>query len=148
MLDIPAPTARGYVIVPAGAPEREVTAVNPEVPGPAGAMISTLEGPHAWATALVSRSLLSPASHTEQTTFVNANLSPVLRTGYGAGVVEIKRLRRPQRCDLRLQHRHVPAPGPGATIVVAAGKSTNVEGVGLDTVLQIAKLLHPARFPS
>ena len=34
----------------------------------------------------------------------------------------------------------------GATIVVVANKSSNFEGVGLETFLQIAKLLYPQRF--
>jgi hypothetical protein len=42
----------------------------------------------------------------------------------------------------------IPAPTARGYVIVVANKSTNVEGVGLDTVLQIAKLLHPARFPS
>lgn len=146
--EIPPPASRGYLVGPPGAPERDVTAVNPQVPGPAGAMISTVAGLQAWAGALASGRLLSPASRTEQTTFVNTNLSPALRTAYGAGLLQINDFVGHNGAIYGFNTAMFQLPETGATIVVVANRSSNFEGVGLDTFLLIAKLLYPQRFPS
>jgi D-alanyl-D-alanine carboxypeptidase len=146
--EIPPPSARGYLVVPRGAPPRDVTALDPAVAGPAGAMISTVEGLRAWAGALAAGRLLSPAAHAEQTRFVNANLSPTLRTGYGAGLFEINDFVGHNGAIYGFNTAMFQLPQTGATIVVVANRSSNVEGVGLETFLQVAKLLYPDRFSS
>jgi D-alanyl-D-alanine carboxypeptidase len=146
--DMPAPAARGYLIVPAGQPERDVTAVNPDVPGTAGAMISTLEGLHAWAPALADGRLLSSASHRVQTTFVDAKLSPTLRTGYGAGLFSINDFVGHNGAIYGYNTAMFHLPEADATIVVVANKSTNFEGVALDTFLQLAQAFFPGKFAS
>jgi D-alanyl-D-alanine carboxypeptidase len=144
--DIPAPASRGYVIVPAGQPEREVTAINPAVPGPAGAMISTVAGLHDWAAALADGTLLSPAMHKVQTTFVDAKLSPTLRTGYGAGLFSINDFVGHNGAVYGFTTAMFRLPSAGATIVVVANKSTNFDGVALQTFLELAKAFYPAQF--
>jgi CubicO group peptidase (beta-lactamase class C family) len=146
--EIPPPSARGYLVVPPGAPERDVTVLDPAVAGPAGAMISTVDGLRAWADALATGRLLTPAAHTEQTTFVNANLSPTLRTGYGAGLFEMNDFVGHNGAIYGFNTAMFQLPQTGATIVVVANRSSNVEGVGLETFLQVAKLLYPDRFSS
>jgi D-alanyl-D-alanine carboxypeptidase len=145
---IPPPASRGYLVAPPGAPERDVTAVNPDVPGPAGAMISTVAGLRAWAGALATGKLLSAASHAEQTAFVNANLSPALRTGYGAGLFEINDFVGHNGAIYGFNTAMFRLPETGATVVVVANRSSNGEGVGLETFLLIARLLYPDRFSS
>lgn len=144
--EMPTPAARGYVIVPAGQPDRDVTAVNPGVAGTAGAMISTLEGLHAWAPALAEGRLLSPESHRVQTTFVDAKLSPKLRTGYGAGLFSINDFVGHNGAIYGYNTAMFHLPGAGATIVVVANKSTNFDGVALQTFLEIAQAYFPDRF--
>ncbi|WP_433272399.1 serine hydrolase domain-containing protein [Pseudonocardia xinjiangensis] len=146
--EIPPPSASGYLVVPPGAPQRDVTALDPDVAGPAGAMISTVEGLRAWAGALAAGRLLSPAGHAEQTTFVNANLSPTLRTGYGAGLFEINDFVGHNGAIYGFNTAMFQLPRTGATIVVVANRSSNFEGVGLETFLQIAMLLYPDLFSS
>jgi D-alanyl-D-alanine carboxypeptidase len=144
--EIPPPASRGYLVVPPGAPERDVTALDPAVAGAAGAMISTVEGLRAWAEALAAGTLLSPAAHAEQTTFVNTHLSPPLRIGYGAGLIEINDFVGHNGGIYGFNTAMFELPETGATIVVVANKSSNFEGVGLETFMQIAKLLYPERF--
>jgi D-alanyl-D-alanine carboxypeptidase len=146
--DMPSPAARGYVIVPAGQPERDVTAVNPAVPGTAGAMISTLEGLHAWAPALAEGRLLSPESHRVQTTFVQAKLSPQLRTGYGAGLISINDFVGHNGAIYGYNTAMFYLPDAGATIVVVANKSTNSDGVATATFLKLAQAYFPEKFAS
>jgi D-alanyl-D-alanine carboxypeptidase len=146
--EMPTPASRGYVIVPPGQPERDVTAVNPEVPGTAGAMISTLEGLHSWAPALTGGRLLSPESHRVQTTFVDTNLSTQLRTGYGAGLVSINDFVGHNGAIYGYNTAMFHLPEAGATIVVVANKSTNFEGVALETFLKLAQAYFPEKFAS
>jgi D-alanyl-D-alanine carboxypeptidase len=144
--EIPPPASRGYMIVPPGAPERDVTALDPAVAGTAGAMISTVEGLRAWAGALAAGTLLSPAAHAEQMAFVNTRLSPPLQIGYGAGVIEVNGFVGHNGAIYGFNTAMFQLPETGATIVVVANKSSNFDGVGLETFLQIAKLLYPERF--
>ena len=79
---------------------------------------------------------------------MNANLSPTLRTGYGAGLFEINDFVGHNGAIYGFNTAMFQLPQTGATIVVVANRSSNVEGVGLETFLQVAKLLYPDRFSS
>jgi D-alanyl-D-alanine carboxypeptidase len=144
--EIPPPASRGYLVVPQGAPERDVTALDPAVAGPAGAMISTVDDLRVWADALASGTLLTTVTHAEQTTFVDTNLQPPLRIGYGAGLAEINDFVGHNGAIYGFNTAMFLLPATGATIVVIANRSSNDEGVSTDTFLQIAKLLYPERF--
>lgn len=123
-----------------------MTAVNPAVPATAGAMISTLEGLHAWAPALAEGRLLSPEAHRVQTTFVEAKLSPQLRTGYGAGLISINDFVGHNGAIYGYNTAMFYLPDAGATIVVVANKSTNFDGVATATFLKLAQAYFPEKF--
>ncbi len=80
---MPAPFARGYLILDGQA--RDVSTYwDPSAFWAAGSMISTLDDMLVWAEALLGGSLLSPAMHEEQFTFVPTESDP--SRGYGLGV--------------------------------------------------------------
>lgn len=86
--DIPQPFAHGYAATAPGAPLRDVTHSNPDLPWAAGAMISTLQDLHTWSNALVAGTLLSPETQAERLTFTDMVSEPV-KFGYGLGVMHI-----------------------------------------------------------
>ena len=79
---------------------------------------------------------------------MNANLSPALRTGYGGGLFEINDFVGHNGAIYGFNTAMFRLPETGATVVVVANRSSNGEGVGLETFLLIARLLYPDRFSS
>jgi D-alanyl-D-alanine carboxypeptidase len=142
---LPRPFAHGYLNTSAGL--REVTAVNPAVAGAAGAMISTLHDLRVWARVLATGTLLTRETQRQRLQFVDAHLSPELKTGYGLGLFDIQGFLGHNGAIYGYNTAMFYLPATGATLVVIANESDNSHGVALGTALSIAKLLYPELFP-
>jgi D-alanyl-D-alanine carboxypeptidase len=143
---IPRPFAHGYLNTPSGL--RDVTAVNPAVAGAAGAMISTLRDLKVWARVLATGTLLTRETQRQRLQFVDAHLSPTLKTGYGLGLFDIQGFLGHNGAIYGFNTAMFYLPATGATLVVIANESDNFHGVALGTAIALAKLLYPELFPT
>jgi D-alanyl-D-alanine carboxypeptidase len=144
--DIPRPRPHGYVAQSDGT-LRDVTAVNPDVAGGAGAMISTLDDLTTYAKQLADGTILKPRTQRERLEFVDNNLSPVLTTGYGLGIFDIQGFVGHDGAIYGFSTAMFHLPQKDATIVVVGNQSTNFTTPSLDAFIRIAQLLFPGRFP-
>jgi D-alanyl-D-alanine carboxypeptidase len=89
---LPAPFVHGYLgdgnPGPPGATPRDMTASNPEVAGPAGAVVSTVPDMLRWATALGTGQGLTPATWRLRQTWSPLSSSGV-RVEYGLGITRL-----------------------------------------------------------
>ena len=143
--EMPEPYAHGYAADAAGAPLRDVTRSNPDVPWAAGAMISTMGDLRIWAEALVAGSLLTPALQAERLEFGTWIPEPV-PVGYGLGIQETGGLLGHSGGILGYGSWMMHDPETGATLVVVANLGSTVGGIASVIIFaEIADLLFPGR---
>ncbi len=142
--EMPEPYVRGYLADPAGGAARDVTAVNPDVPWTAGAMISTIDDLRVWSEALVGGTLLSPGTQAERLKTLPISADAPFR--YGLGIFEVLGFFGHNGgiygYSTFIGHR----PDDGATIVTATNLADN-DGGGADQIFaSLAQLLYPSLF--
>ena len=143
---IPRPRPHGYVLQSDGT-LRDVTGVNPEVAGGAGAMLSTLDDLTTYAKQLADGTILRARTQRERLDVVDTKLSPVLTTGYGLGIFEVQGFIGHDGAIYGFSTAMFHLPEKDATIVVVGNQSTNFTTPSLDAFIRIAQLLFPGRFP-
>jgi D-alanyl-D-alanine carboxypeptidase len=143
--DMPLPFAHGY-LWPAGV--RDVTAVNPAVPGAAGAMISTLGDLETWARVLATGTLLTPETQRQRLQFVDLHAPGTLQVSYGLGIGNFQGFIGHNGAIYGYNTATFYLLETAATLVVVSNSSTNFEGVATTTCLLIGKILYPELFPA
>jgi D-alanyl-D-alanine carboxypeptidase len=146
-LAIPAPFPRGYL---AGADGKvapvDVTALNPNVLGAAGAMISTLDDLRVWAHALATGTLLEPGTQAQR-----LRLTPIPNpggpsTGYGLGILGFAGFLGHTGAIRGYNTAMLYLPSARATIVVAVNRSSDASQGALLIATGIARHLFPRQF--
>ena len=84
---MPEGSCHGYMDDPATGGKKDVTELDPSIPGAAGAMISNLADLKTWAGALADGRLLSEESHREQMSWVAVEGQPLFE--YGLGIMRL-----------------------------------------------------------
>jgi D-alanyl-D-alanine carboxypeptidase len=142
---IPEPFARGYYAGEDGKSKfKDYTATNPAVAWTAGAMISTLEDLRAWAKALATGALLTPARHAEQMRFGTITTKP-LYVGYGLGIGNFGGLIGHNGAIFGYTTAMFYWPDADATIVLAGNQASNFSNATTDIAIQLAEQLFPGR---
>ncbi|WNV87937.1 serine hydrolase domain-containing protein [Umezawaea sp. Da 62-37] len=145
--DLPSGCARGYTDGVEGGPPRDISAVNPDVPGPAGAMVSTVDDLWTWVGALADGSLYRDGgSKAAQQAFVPAIRSGPVPVDYGLGMMRINGMVGHNGAIYGFNSAVLRHPASDATFVVALNKSTNDESTALEVALDAAKVLFPDGF--
>lgn len=143
--EMPEPYAHGYAADAPGAPARDVTRSNPDIPWAAGAMISTLGDLKIWLDALVGGALLSPELQAERLTLMPWSTEP-LTSGYGLGLYELGGLLGHNGGILGYSSCMMQDPESRATIILFDNMGTT-EGDKASGLIfaKIADLLFPGR---
>jgi D-alanyl-D-alanine carboxypeptidase len=141
--DLPTPFMQGFDISAPGAPLRDVTYSNPDVPWAAGAMISTLNDLGVWAEALGTGSMVSAAMQ-------QARLKDgALRDGneYGLGIFSLNGLVGHNGGIYGYGSWVMHDLETGASIVVVISRGNTY--IAVDPIFPaIAAYLFPERFPA
>jgi D-alanyl-D-alanine carboxypeptidase len=143
---MPRPFSRGYLIEPAAI--RDVTESNPNVPGGAGAMISTLSDLKVWAKALAVGTLLTPATQARRLTTKVLAQSPKVTIRYGLGIANFNGFLGHDGAIFGYGSCILYLPRKDATIVVL-GNACGIVGnpPALFIALALAAHLFPEQFP-
>ena len=145
--EMPDPHARGYATDPDGAGLRDVTRSNPDVAGPAGAMISTLADLRAWAKALADGALLRPETERERQRWSPLPAAPGFDVAYGLGIMELNGFVGHNGSIFGYSTWMMHLPADDATVVVLTNRAeTETETAG-GIFLDVARLLFPERVP-
>jgi D-alanyl-D-alanine carboxypeptidase len=140
---IPEPFARGYYAGEDGKGKfKDYTATDPGVAWTAGAMISTLEDLRAWAKALATGALLTPARHAEQMRFGTITTKP-LYVGYGLGIGNFGGLIGHNGAIFGYTTAMFYWPDANAMIVLAGNQASNSSNATTEIAIQIAEHLFP-----
>jgi D-alanyl-D-alanine carboxypeptidase len=148
---LPAPLLRGYLgdgaaPAPAGG-YRDVTASNPMIPGPAGAMISTVPDMARYAARLASGEGLSPATAAARQAWTPLTTSGV-RLQYGLGITQLGDWVGHDGSIFGYSDMVFHLPREQATVVVA-GNVADAEAVPSQALWgEIVKILYPDSLPS
>jgi D-alanyl-D-alanine carboxypeptidase len=144
---IPKPFAHGYFAGQNGKGRlRNFTAINPNLAGAAGAMISTLGDLRIWAKALATGTLLKPTTHTAQLQFREIPNPGGPFIGYGLGAFNIAGFVGHNGAIFGFNSAMFYLPKARATIVVQLNKSTNFSGDATTIFFGIGKHLFPDQF--
>ncbi|HTG02961.1 MAG TPA: serine hydrolase domain-containing protein [Bradyrhizobium sp.] len=142
---IPEPFAHGYYAGEDGKGEfKDYTATNPAVGWTAGAMISTLEDLRAWAKALATGALLTPATHAEQMKFGTITTKP-LYVGYGLGIGNFGGLLGHNGAIFGYTTAMFYWPDADAIVVLAGNQASNFSNATTEIAIQLAEHLFPSR---
>jgi D-alanyl-D-alanine carboxypeptidase len=144
---IPDPHPRGYAPPdddPNG-PLREVTLVNPEIGGGAGAMISTLDDLRIWARALATGTLLEPATHAAQLTMKPLASAPGVTLEYGLGAASLNGFIGHNGAILGFSTSMWYLPDRDATFIVLTNEASNFLNTSDPVFAQLATTLFPER---
>jgi D-alanyl-D-alanine carboxypeptidase len=140
---MPGPFAHGYYAGEDGKGEfKDYTATNPAVAWTAGAMISTLDDLRIWTKALVTGTLLKPATHVEQMKFGMIVTKP-LHVGYGLGIGDFGGLIGHNGAILGYTTAMFYWPKADATIVLAGNQASNSSNATTEIAVQLAEYLFP-----
>ena len=146
--EMPDPHARGYATDRDGTGLRDVTRSNPDVTGPAGAMISTLADLRTWAKALADGTLLRPETQRERLRWSPLPAAPGFDVAYGLGVMELNGFVGHNGSIFGYSTWMMHLPKHDATIVVLTNRAeTETETAG-GIFLDLVRFLFPARFPA
>lgn len=143
--EMPTPYAHGYETAETGEALRDVTRSNPAVAWAAGAMVSTLEDLRAWALALGTGSLLSPAMLEEQRQWGVMFETP-LHASYGLGILRLNGLLGHSGGIAGYSSWVAYDPEEQAVVVVVTNRSADGGATGL-ILMGLANFLFPDRFP-
>jgi len=142
---IPEPFAHGYYAGEDGKGEfKDYTATNPALAWTAGAMISTLEDLRAWAKALATGALLTPATHAEQMKFGTITTKP-LYVGYGLGIGNFGGLLGHNGAIFGYTTAMFYWPDADAMVVLAGNQASNFSNATTEIAIQLAEHLFPGR---
>lgn len=143
--DMPEPYLPGYADDAAGAPLRDVTRSNPDIPWTSGAMISTLADLRIWARALAGGTLLTPETQAARLEFGSLATEPVT-VGYGLGILAINGLIGHNGGILGYSSWMVHAVEEDATVVVVTNRAGTEGGTSDPIFIQLVSMLFPTRF--
>jgi D-alanyl-D-alanine carboxypeptidase len=143
--EMPEPYTHGYAADEPGAPLRDVTRSNVDVPWAAGAMISTIGDLRIWAEVLLAGPLLTPELQTERLMIEPSTTEPI-HTGYGLGIQEIGGLLGHAGGIMGYGSVLMLDPETGTTLVVIANLGDTTRSLGGGIIFgEIANLLFPGR---
>jgi D-alanyl-D-alanine carboxypeptidase len=141
---MPSPFSRGYYAGPEGkSPITDVTLVNPDIAGAAGAMVSTVGDLHEYARELGEGALLSPKMQRLRLQFGLLSKTPEITSGYGFGIGSFGRWIGHNGGVFGFSTVAMFDPRSGTTIAAAANLSSNFSTPTLEVFLQIADRLYP-----
>jgi D-alanyl-D-alanine carboxypeptidase len=141
---MPSPFSRGYYAGPEGkSPITDVTLVNPDIAGAAGAMVSTLGDLHKYAKELGEGALLSPRMQELRLQFGLLSKSPQITAGYGLGIGRFGRWIGHNGGIFGFSTVAMYDPDSGTTIAAAANLASNFSTPTLEAFFQIALRLYP-----
>lgn len=141
---LPSPFARGYYAGPEGKSAiTDVTLVNPDIAGAAGAMASTLGDLRKYAKQLGQGALLSPKMQKQRLQFGLLSESPQVTSGYGLGIMRVGRWLGHNGAVFGFSTVAMYDPRSGTTVAAAANLSSNFSTPTLEAFLQIAERLYP-----
>jgi D-alanyl-D-alanine carboxypeptidase len=141
---LPSPFSQGYYAGPEGKSAiTDVTLVNPDIAGAAGAMASTLGDLRRYAKQLGQGALLSAAMQSQRLQFGLLSKSPQVSLGYGLGIMRVGRWLGHNGAVFGFSTVAMYEPRSGTTVVAAANLSSNFSTPTLEVFLQIAERLYP-----
>ncbi len=141
---LPSPFANGYYAGPEGKSAiTDVTLVNPDIAGAAGAMASTLGDLHKYAKQLGQGALLSPTMEKLRLQVGLLSQSPQVTLGYGLGIMRVGRWLGHNGAVFGFSTVAMYDPKSGTTIAATANLASNFSTPTLEAFLQIAERLYP-----
>ena len=141
---LPSPFAHGYYAGPEGkGPITDVTLVNPDIAGAAGAMASTLGDLRKYAKQLGQGALLSPEMEQQRLQFGLLSKSPQVSLGYGLGIMRVGRWLGHNGAVFGFSTVAMYDPRSGTTVAATANLSSNFSTPTLEAFLQIAERPYP-----
>jgi len=141
---LPSPFSQGYYAGPEGKGAiTDVTLVNPDIAGAAGAMASTLGDLRKYANQLGEGELLSPKMEKQRLEFGLLSKSPQVTLGYGLGIMRVGRWLGHNGAVFGFSTVAMYDPRSGTTVAAAANLSSNFSTPTLEAFLKIAERLYP-----
>jgi len=141
---LPSPFSQGYYAGPEGKGAiTDVTLVNPDIAGAAGAMASTLGDLRKYAKQLGEGELLSPKMEKQRLEFGLLSKSPQVTLGYGLGIMRVGRWLGHNGAVFGFSTVAMYDPRSGTTVAAAANLSSNFSTPTLEAFLKIAERLYP-----
>ena len=141
---LPRPFARGYYAGPEGKSAiTDVTLVNPDIAGAAGAMVSTVSDLRKYAKQLGEGALLSPRMQKLRLQFGLLSQTPQITAGYGLGIGRFGQWLGHNGGIFGFSTVAMYDPRNGTTIAAAANLASNFSTPTLEVFFQIAERLYP-----
>jgi D-alanyl-D-alanine carboxypeptidase len=141
---LPTPFSRGYYAGPEGkGPITDVTLVNPDIAGAAGAMVSTLGDLRKYARQLGEGALLSPRMEKQRLQFGLLSETPEITAGYGLGIGRFGQWIGHNGGIFGFSTVAMYNPRNGTTIAATANLASNFSTPTLEAFFKIALRLFP-----
>jgi D-alanyl-D-alanine carboxypeptidase len=141
---LPSPFSRGYYAGPEGKSAiTDVTLVNPDIAGAAGAMVSTLGDLRKYAKELGEGALLSPNMQRLRLQFGLLSKSPEITAGYGLGIGRFGQWIGHNGGIFGFSTVAMYDPQNGTSIAATANLASNFSTPTLEAFFQIALRLYP-----
>ncbi|MFN8027620.1 MAG: serine hydrolase domain-containing protein [Acidimicrobiia bacterium] len=144
---MPEPFSHGYLLQPVG-PPRDVTSGNPGVAGGAGAMISTVDDLHKWATVLGTGTLLPKDLQKQRLVTKPLVDTPQVKIRYGMGITNLNGFIGHDGGILGYSTAMFYSPKHKSVIVVSSNTDNVSAQSALWTFIGIASYLYPDQFPN
>lgn len=141
---LPSPFSRGYYAGPEGKSAiTDVTLVNPDIAGAAGAMVSTVSDLRKYAKQLGEGALLSPKMEKLRLQFGLLSKTPQITAGYGLGIGRFGQWIGHNGGIFGFSTVAMYDPQNGTTIAAAANLASNFSTPTLEAFFLIAERLYP-----